>query len=37
MTSAYSDRPWLQLYQVGKSAGITAEHGNALSMWRSGL
>ncbi|HXT89947.1 MAG TPA: AMP-binding protein [Trebonia sp.] len=37
MTSAYSDRPWLQLYQRGKPADITAEHGDALSMWRSGL
>ena len=37
MESSYRDRPWLQLYELGKPAGITPEHGDALSMWRSGL
>lgn len=37
VTSAYSQRPWLRLYQAGKPADITPEHSDALSMWRSGL
>ena len=32
----YADRPWLRLYQEGKPADITPEHGDALSMWRIG-
>lgn len=34
--SGYRDRPWLSLYQPGKPADITPEHGDALTMWRSG-
>lgn len=37
VTSAYSQRPWLRLYEAGKPADITPEHSDALSMWRSGL
>ena len=37
MASAYRDRPWLRLYQLGKPADITPEYSDALSMWRSGL
>ena len=37
MGSSYRDRPWLQLYELGKAACITPEHSDALSMWRSGL
>jgi long-chain acyl-CoA synthetase len=32
----YDDRPWLRRYEPGKSADITPEHGDALSMWRAG-
>jgi long-chain acyl-CoA synthetase len=32
----YQDRPWFRLYQEGKPADITPEHGDALSMWRAG-
>ena len=34
--SDYRERPWLGLYQQGKSADITPEYGDALAMWHGG-
>lgn len=31
------DRPWLSSYRSGTPADITAEFGDALSMWRAGV
>lgn len=33
--SGYPDSPRLGLYQPGKLADITAEHGDALAAWRA--
>lgn len=33
----YQDRPWLSLYRPGTPADITAEFGDALSMWRAAV
>ena len=34
--SDYREKPWLGLYQQGKSADITPEYGDALTMWHGG-